>query len=194
MLPSVVTKTNPVPFIQPIQGTNVVSVPTYRDVVLQSQVVMTNASAYLDFHIPGKMNSNLNHVRYALSNINTPDFNSATIAEMDTLLWKYSIKTYAVDRINGKMCVITQNENLHPTPLNQGNWYITSTLCQQRLDLDFDDINNTLHRQGCPQSALSRAPSVSLEDFLREKWVTAYLDCFVEKKFVPHESSLQHGV
>ena len=78
---------NPVPFIQSLQGTNVASIPTHSDVVLQPQVVAPNAPKYPDFYLPDAMNSKLSQVVYVVSNIKTSDGNSASTVEMDNLSW-----------------------------------------------------------------------------------------------------------
>ena len=72
--PSVVTTTNPVPFTQMTQGDNVVSLPT-RDMVIQPQVVATNAPTYPDLYLPAAMNLKLSQDLYAISSIKTPDAN-----------------------------------------------------------------------------------------------------------------------
>ena len=56
--------------------------------------------------------------------------------------------------------------------------------CSQNIGLTkphFCNMNNTLHRQRCPHSVLSKAASVPFDDFLREKWDATDLEYFKEK-------------
>ena len=83
------------------------SVPTYSNVALQSQVVAAKPLTCPDFYLSDTMVSKLHCVRHAIYMVKTSDGKTASIVEVENVSWWYTAKTYAVYRFNGMTYTIT---------------------------------------------------------------------------------------